>query len=391
MRVAFNATSLLSPLTGIGQYSRQIALGLVDGRQVEAEFFYGAGWSKSVRTAPLPGAARLLPWLRSHVPWSYELRRHLQSRRFAAHTRRAAFELYHEPNILPLPFDGPLVLTVHDLSWIRYPQAHPIERVRAMDKYFESGLRRASLVVTDSAFVRNELIDLFGLAAARVRAIPLGFEPLFHPRSAEDTRPVLARHGLVHGQYLLAVGTLEPRKNLQLALRAFMALAQPVRSRFPLVLVGMKGWHQSELERQIAPLVATGEVRVLGYLARDDLAAVTAGARALVYPSLYEGFGLPPLEAMACGVPVIASNVASLPEVVGDAGILVDPADVDGLANAMHRVALDETLHDKLSTLALHRSRGFSWDRCVAQTLECYVGAVTKCQPNRSIPAAGAK
>ena len=163
MRIALNATALLSPLTGIGQYSRHLAMGLAACEDIDAEFFYGAFWSKEVRTAPLPTAASLLPWIRNNVPFSYALRRVVQNHRFASHTQRKRFDIYHEPNILPLPFDGLTAVTVHDLSWIRFPQMHPPERVRAMDKYFESGLRRASLILTDSEFVKHELMDVFGV------------------------------------------------------------------------------------------------------------------------------------------------------------------------------------------------------------------------------------
>lgn len=372
IRIAFNATSLLSPLTGIGQYSLQLALGLASRSDINADFFYGAVWSQHVRGAPLPGPAGLVPWLRKHVPYSYELRRLIQQHRFAQHAQKQAFNLYHEPNILPLPFDGPTVITVHDLSWIRYPQAHPPERVRAMDKYFQPGLERASLILTDSEFVKRELMEVFGVKPERICPVLLGVEALFCPRSADQTRGVLDAHRLVHGQYLLAVGTLEPRKNLAVALRAFMQLAPALRQRYPLVLVGMKGWHTSALEQQLAPLVAAGEIRQLGYLPREDLAKIIAGATTLIYPSVYEGFGLPPLEAMACGVPVIVSNVSSLPEVVGDTGLMIDPQDVDGLASAIETLVNSPGLRQELSEKALQRSATFTWSRCVDQTVEAY-------------------
>lgn len=149
----------------------------------------------------------------------------------------------------------------------------------------------------------------------------MGAEELFKPLESQETFEVLNILGLMHQNYILAVGTLEPRKNLQVAIFAYMRLPVRIRKKFPLVVVGMKGWHTSALEKQMAPLIASGEIRLLGYLKREELAIVIAGALTLVYPSIYEGFGLPPLEAMSCGVPVIASNVS--PEVVGDTGFLV--------------------------------------------------------------------
>lgn len=372
MRVAFNASTLLSPLTGIGQYTRHLALGLTRHPDVVPDFFYGAFWSSELRRAPPSAVASALPWLRSHIPGAYALRRFVQNRRFSSRTQTTKFDLYHEPNMVPLSFDGPTVVTVHDLSWIRYPQAHPVERVRAMDKYFEPGLSRATLILTASDFVVRELVEVFGVKPARIRSVALGVEPMFRPRLAHETEPVLGKHGLRHGEYLLAVGTLEPRKNLRVALLAFMQLPAKIRQANPLVLVGMKGWNTSELEQQLSPLVAAGEVMQLGYVPREDLAVLIAGATCLIYPSIYEGFGLPPLEAMACGVPVISSNVSSIPEVVGDTGVLLDPEDVDGFSKAMAMMVSAPDVRDSLGSEALLRSQRFTWDRCVSQTVDAY-------------------
>jgi glycosyltransferase involved in cell wall biosynthesis len=376
MRIAFNTTSLLSPLTGIGQYSRHLAQGFLQHSEVDADFFYGAFWHKEVREAPVPGAQRLLPWIRNHVPYSYALRRMVQAQRFGTHVKNNKFDLYHEPNILPLPFDGPTVVTVHDLSWIRYPETHPIERVRAMNKYFERGLKQATLLLTDSEFVKQELMDIFKVKAESIVTIPLGVEPMFKPRTKLETQCTLHRFGLTHGQYLLAVGTLEPRKNITAALQAYTQLPAPIRRNYPLALVGMQGWLTSALNSKIAPLLESGEVRQLGYLSRPELAQITAGATSLVYPSLYEGFGLPPLEAMASGIPVIASNTSSLPEVVSDSGILIDPFDTNALADAMHRVIVDPNLRKHFSKLALKRSQPFTWDQCVLKTISAYKRAL---------------
>ncbi|UUZ64988.1 glycosyltransferase family 4 protein [Polaromonas sp. P1-6] len=359
-------------MTGVGQYAHHLATGLQQVGGVNANFFYGSGWSSEVRTKPLPRVTTIKTWIHWLLPNSYGVARTLQQRQFTKGAQRTRHDIYHEPNFLAYRFDGPSIITVHDLSWIRYPEMHPVKRVKAMDKYFQPGLERASLILTDSEFVKRELIEVFGISPERIRPVLLGVEALFHPRSADNTRSVLDAHGLVHGQYLLAVGTLEPRKNLAVALRAFMRLAPQLRKRFPLVLVGMKGWHTSALEQQIAPLVAAGEIRLLGYLPREDLAKIIAGATTLIYPSIYEGFGLPPLEAMACGVPVIVSNVSSLPEVVGDTGLLIDPQDVEGLVDAIEKLVNAPEIRQELAQKALRRSTTFTWSRCVEQTVEAY-------------------
>lgn len=372
MKVALNATALLSPLTGIGQYTYHLAKGLQALPELELDLFYGLGWSKKVRNQPVPSITNIKSLIKWSMPNAYSVKRFVQQSMFNRGVLFNKANIYHEPNFLAFKFNGPSVITVHDLSWIRFPHTHPVERVQAMNTYFEPGLRRAALILTDSEFVKRELMDVFGVKAERIRPVLLGVEPLFRSRTAEDTRAVLNRHDLVHGRYLLAVGTLEPRKNLQLALRAYMLLPQQVRKHFPLVLVGMSGWRTSELERQIAPLVCAGEVRQIGYLPREELAQVIAGALTLIYPSIYEGFGLPPLEAMACGVPVIASDVSSLPEVVGDTGLLINPHDDETLAEVIQKLIMDTDLRQQLSQKALARSAEFTWDKCVRQTVDVY-------------------
>lgn len=376
MKLAFNAVALLSPLTGVGRYAHEIALQLAAMPEVEPQFFYGTHWQDSVDAHVPSQVQKAMPLIRANLPWSYEIRRWVQTTAFKRGTKHKNFQLYHEPNHLLLPFDGPSVLSVHDLSWIRYPQMHPIERVRAMNKYFESGLRRATRILTDSEFIKRELIELFGIRSEIIHPVGLGVEPMFSPLNALQTRKTLTELGLQHGQYLLAVSTLEPRKNLEVALRAFTALPAAVRKRAPLVLAGMKGWNTAGLEQTLAPLLHAGEVRQLGYLPRKDLVNVIAGATALVYPSVYEGFGLPPLEAMACGVPVIASDVSSIPEVVASTGILVHPQDETQLMQAMLTVTQAPEIRNALASQALARSRTFSWSRCARETVDVYRAAI---------------
>jgi glycosyltransferase involved in cell wall biosynthesis len=372
LKVAFGATALLSQLTGLGQYALHLAKGLREQPGVAPSFFYGTHFSEQIEISASKATTAVRSLVRRFLPHAYALDRAARQRFFDAGARRLKFDVYHEPNYLALKFQGPTVITVHDLSWIRYPHTHPSERVRAMNTYFESALRRASRVLTDSEFVRGELIQEFGLPSCAVQAIPLGLDPSFRRMTADQTRSALEVHGLSHGGYFLSVGTIEPRKNMQTTLAAYSALPTAVRKRFPLVIAGMRGWRTSPIERQLEPMVDRGEVRALGYLEREDLAAITAGALALVYPSLYEGFGLPPLEAMGCGVPAIVSNVSSLPELVGNAGMLVSPMDVDALADAMRAIADDGALRRALSELSVAQAARFSWSRCVSETVNAY-------------------
>jgi alpha-1,3-rhamnosyl/mannosyltransferase len=296
----------------------------------------------------------------------------LQQHYFSRGIKKNQFDIYHEPNFLAFDFDGPIVLTVHDLSWIRHPETHPKERVVSMNRYFEDSLTRANNIITDSAFVRDELVSVFGVDAQKITPVHLGVSSDFCPHESKDTFATLSHLNLVHDKYFLAVGTIEPRKNLQVALNAFRRLPKRLRKQFPLVIVGMKGWHTGEFERLVAPLVSSGEVRLLGYLSQADLIKVVAGALTLIYPSVYEGFGLPPLEAMACGVPVITSNVSSIPEVVGNGGVILDPFDVDGFSDAMHSMVESTTHRNHLGQVALAQSQHFNWDKTAHGTIAVY-------------------
>ena len=340
--------------------------------------FYGNRFERRVSAGAPPILGKLQRLVRRLVPNSYDISRWTQQRLFDRGYRANRFDLYHEPNVIAYEFDGPSVVTVHDLSWIRYPHTHPAERVKAMEKYFEPGLRRVSLVLTDSEFVKHELIDVFGVEPARIVPVALGLDPIFKPMSAQQTKAVLTAQQLDHGSYFLSVGTMEPRKNIETTVTAYGRLPEAIRKRHPLVIVGLRGWRTTSMENILAPLVASGQVRTLGYLERSDLAAVTAGALAMVYPSLYEGFGLPPLEAMGCAVPAITSNVSSLPEVVGDTGLMVDPLDIDAMASAMELLASDPVLRGALASKAQARAAQFTWSRCASETAAAYrVAAAT--------------
>jgi glycosyltransferase involved in cell wall biosynthesis len=372
MKVAFNGTALLSPLTGVGQYAYHLARGLQQEPDLDLLLFYANRFERRIGAGAPPLVGKMRGLVRRLVPNSYEISRWLQQRLFNRGARANRFDLYHEPNFLAYEFDGPSVLTVHDLSWIRYPHTHPVERVNAMEKYFEPGLRRASLVLTDSEFVKREVVEVFGVDPARIVPVALGLDPIFKPMSAQETQAELAVHQLDHGKYFLSVGTMEPRKNIEATVDAYGRLPQKLRHRFPLVMAGMRGWRTTSMEKVLAPLVSSGQVRILGYLERSELATVTAGALAMVYPSLYEGFGLPPLEAMGCGVPAIASNSSSLPEVVGDTGLSVDPLDVDGLSHAMRLMAETPSLRAALAVKAQARAATFTWERCASETAASY-------------------
>ncbi len=377
MRVAINASSLGAALTGIGRYTFQLTSALMKARLIEMALFYEDHWSdalelNSTMFSKFSNLTKLRVFVRDHIPGAYYLKRAWMQQNFVNGLSSRRLDLYHEPNFLVFKTDIPTVITVHDLSWIRFPEVHPPNRVRLMEKYFQQGLDQSSYLVTDSDFVRNEIVEVFGYPADRIKSIPLGVDASFMPRSSEQTREVLGLYGLEHGSYILLVGTIEPRKNIPTALEAFMALPKKIRLENPLVLVGMKGWLGGDIEGRLASLIAQGEVRRLGYVNQADMPILLSGALTLVFPSIYEGFGLPPLEAMASGVPVITSDASSIPEVVGSGGLMFNPHDVDGFSGAMRDLISDHSRRAELGSIALELSKKFSWDRCAEDTLGVY-------------------
>jgi glycosyltransferase involved in cell wall biosynthesis len=374
MRVIFNVDAITAPLTGIGRYALELAHGLKTHAAIEELRLYSAYRWVDDPTHALR-ANRTIAALRRSVPFkteALELYTRLRGALFRLHTRRLRGWLLHTPNYILMPFDGPALTTVHDLSWLSYPEAHPIERVRFLDRHLPRSLERANLVLTDSEFIAAEIASRFALSRAKIRVVPLGVDPSYRPRTSEETASVLARYGLKADEYLLVVATLEPRKNLARLVRAYAALPGALQSQHPLVIVGARGWLNNELERAIAPLESAGKARRLGYVAERELPLVYAGAHAFAFPSLYEGFGLPVLEAMSSGVPVLTSNVSSLPEVAGDAALTVDPRDDAAMTAGLERLLKDSSWRVTAAARGIARARQFPWSRCVDSTVDAY-------------------
>lgn len=376
MRIALNARILQAPRTGIGQYVAALATALGGRSDVDQELFHGWGWDQALPQAALPGYSR---WTAAakRVPGAYRIRRWLEQGRFDDGLRRQPVDLYHEPSLWPLEFDGPMVMTLHDLTHVHYPETQPCDRLAEIERLVGRGVERAQRILTDSAFVADEVCRHFGLAPERVVVAPLGNDPQrFFPRPEASLRPHLQPLGLEAGSYLLCVGTLEPRKNLELALQAHGLLPAALRSRYPLVIAGMPGWRSKRLNEALERAVASGHVRLMGYLDDAVLASVFAGARLLLFPSLYEGFGLPVLEAMACGVPVVLTRSSALPEVAGEAGTYVEQGDAHGMSEAVTRLLEDHLQWQRLSALGVRRAENFTWERCADITVATYHQAV---------------
>lgn len=371
--IAIRATPLLFEAAGVAQYIRSLAQELVK-RGEHVALFTPLKWGIEPSQLPPPrgSASGLRKLILSSIPRPRAAVRVVESALLALNSRRYDVALYHEPAALPLPFHGPTVVTVHDVSWVRFPDTHPADRVGVLSRSFPRTLDRVDHIIVDSDFTRRELIQLFGTPQEKISTVPLAARGGFRPRTASECVDVLSHLGLEFRRFVLSVGTQEPRKNLETVVRAYSAMPEAYRRRFPLVLVGGMGWLNSKLEADLRPLVDRGLARLLGYVSEDTLRVLYSAAHTFVYPSLYEGFGLPPLEAMASGTPVVISNVASLPEVVGQAGIEIDPLDEEALRMALLALSDDESLWHRLAEAGLARSSTFSWARCADQTRAAY-------------------
>lgn len=380
-RVVFNATPLLSPLTGIGNYIVQLGAALDAMGAVDAFSFYGTQWRHEVPTpSEAVGSGTVVRQLREvarhWLPWRRELRAAQQRFMFGRGLRRHAIELYHEPNYVPLRYDVPVVATIHDLSWLRYPDTHPADRIRWLEAGLPRALDQSTAIIVDSAFVRDELLSTFAILPERISVAHLGVSPQFRPRNAEETATTLRPLELRHDGYILSVGTIEPRKNVGHALGAYALLPETLRERYPLVIAGARGWRAADLERELRLLTDRGQIRFLGNVASADLLNLYAGAALFVFPSRYEGFGLPPLEAMASGVPVLASEGSALSEVMGDAGLPLDPDVPESTAAKIAQLLEDRALHAKLAGRGIVRARSFTWDACAQATMAVYRAAL---------------
>ncbi len=285
--------------------------------------------------------------------------------------RLKKYDLYHEPNFLPMPCDCPTVTTLHDLSVILHPEWHPAERVAQFEKYFRHGLSQCSHFFTVSEFVRWEVIQTLGLPPSKVTRTYNGVRPCFVPMSQTEVTVVLRRLGLPL-RYLLYVGTIEPRKNIMTLLRAYCALPERIRSDWPLLLVGGWGWNAGDVADFLESGGRQRGVLYCPYVPEGSLTALYNGARALVYPSLYEGFGLPPVEMLACGGAVLASTAGALVETVGQKAHLTEPMDLDGWRWAMQRIIEEDDWWQALRRGAVEAAKPFTWEQCAADTLQVY-------------------
>ena len=274
-------------------------------------------------------------------------------------------DVFHATNLVRRPPRRPrLTATIHDMTCWLMPELHPAANLRA-DRGFSELLRRAHRLIAVSKSTKNDAVRLLGIPEGKITVIHSGIAAPFFAPDAAAVSAVRGRYGLKR-RFVLFVGTIEPRKNIDLLLDAFAALPASLREEFELVMAGPIGWAEAGTAARL------GGIRHLGYVPEPDLAPLTAAATVFAYPSLYEGFGFPVAQAMAAGVPVVTSNVSSLPEITGDAALLIDPRSLEDLRGALARLLLSPDLRAELSGRGRLRAEAFRWETCATQSVQFF-------------------
>lgn len=368
--IFINTSPLIAPRTGIGNYTFQIASRLMTAPDLKITFFDGHYTPKLPETAQQILEGRRDPVLATlkRFPFFYNLLKRLHNTALAHTLKNRSFDLYFEPSFIPLPISHKhLIITLHDFSFHLHKEWHPKDRTLYFQKNFWKHLARADHFIFISDFIRKQAIEEFGLDATKCTTIHCGVNHnIFRPMTAQELEVIKQRYKL-HNPFILFTGSVEPRKNLQNLLKAYLSLPYSLRKEVKLMLVGFSGWKNAQIMQIVQ--ANTQDIRHLGYIPEKDLAGLYNLSELLIYPSFYEGFGLPPLEAMACGTPVIVSNTSAIPEVCGEAAIYVNPMDSDQIAQAIATLLNDNALRNKLSNTGKARAQLFSWDKAAEQHL----------------------
>lgn len=372
MNLFINLSSITHPMTGIGHYTfnllkellesshiQQLAgihqCNLLDRAQIERLVdAYPAPPGKGSLNCRLRAVAGNTPFVRSayHAYQAHAVRQQ--------HSKLRGF-LYWEPNFIALPFGGVTVTTVHDLSHLEHPELHPARRVKTLRRRLATSIAASDRIITVSNASKKEIQRHFHPACG-IDIVPPGVGPAFSSVT-KSQREACRRAYQLPPSFILSVATLEPRKNLARVLEAFERLPEGMKQRYPLVICGAKGWLSHPLHKKIAQLQSKRLALCLGYVAQEHLPALYASATLSVYVSQYEGFGMPVIESMAAGTPVLTSSVSALPEVAGDAALLVSPQDTSAITHALDTLLENARLRERLAGKGKQHARQFTWQR----------------------------
>ncbi len=369
MHIGLDGIPLATPKTGIGHYTFELAQGLA--RLAPAHEFELVAPVKLDVDADGAGES-VQPNLRAvHVPVNV-LRRRWWTIGLPLYVRQHGLALFHGTNYnVPLWQRCPTVVTIHDLSLLLHAETHEEHLVRRAHRRLPTMTRIATHILTDSESVRAEICEHLGVAPAKITAVPLAPRRAFRPVAQAEAQATCRQLG-VADEFILFVGTVEPRKNLLTLVRAFDELFRTTALRPQLVIAGQKGWRTDELFQHVAASDLKEQILFTGYVTDEELAALYSSCQVCVYPSLYEGFGLPPLEAMACGAPVITSRIPVIIETVGQAAHLIEPTNVQELTARLVELLTDAPARAHFSAAGLLRAAEFTWARTAHMTLEVY-------------------
>jgi glycosyltransferase involved in cell wall biosynthesis len=361
MRIALDCRTVTSPKTGDRTYALNLSRALA---RVDAENDYLLYTGEPTTLTQL-GGPNIHPMVLPALPrWTWT------PLVFPRDLARQRADIAHVQYFIPPSSPCPVITTIHDVAFRRFPGLFPLKHRLLLNWLIPIATRHAAAVITGSESTRRDLIELLNVPAEKVTVTPYAADPIYQPMDPEEARRAVRSRLGVRAPYLLSVGVLQPRKNLPRLVRAYNRIADTVPQR--LVLVGKEGWAGEELQRAVAASPPGREPVFTGYVADADLPALYAGADLFVYPSLYEGFGLPPLEAMACGTPVLTSTTSSLPEVVGEAGVTVDPLDEPAIAAALSALLADPARRARMAAAGLLQASRFNWDTTARDTLSVY-------------------
>jgi len=363
LKVVIDSTPLLKNLTGIGYVTYIYSKGL--SKLSQNSYFYAWFWSNELRQRPLGGFESKVNFIKKYLPRPYIVTHTIKTIIFNIGLFFKKPDLIFQPNynIFKIYKKIPTVIMIHDLSHIRYPNFHPDDRVDYFNTNLEYSIANCSKIITISEFTKQEMIDLNMAEKEKIEVIYNGVSPEFKPlKEHKNTKNFFRKYSLKEKQYFLFVGTFEPRKNISLLLEAYKEYHHTSENPTPLVLVGTSGWKEEYFSDSLKEVLELSSVQRLGYLSDSELKIVYAGAKIFIFPSFYEGFGLPPLEAMASGTAVITSNISSIPEVVEDSGILIDPTNKNELLNSILLLDNDDTKRKLYEKKGIQQSKKFNWN-----------------------------
>jgi len=361
LKILIDGRSLLSPLTGIGRYTHEISQKLVNLEpHWDYRYYYGYISDQLVtsleeikhydRLKKTKVILKKIPYLKKIVRRGMDWSRSMTAR---------SYDLHWQPNFIPLSGikAGTIVSSVHDFSWIHQEAWHPKERIEYFQANFWKEIPNSHRIITGSEYTKKEIVHFLNYDPDKIDVIYHGVDHKLFRVLDQNISTTLS----LPKKFILAVGSMEPRKNLMTLLQAYTLLHEDLKREFKLVLIGFKGWNNQEIMHLID--LNKEHIIYLGYVSDEELALAYNRATLFVYPSLYEGFGIPPLEAMACGTAVIASYASSLPEVCGDAAVYIDPSSVEELCKSIQSLLEDNVRCAKLIDLGLKRAQLFSWEK----------------------------